>query len=50
VHAVTEDRPYKLSLSAGIAHYDPQKPRSLDELMAEADERMYREKEGKQRD
>jgi len=41
-----EGRKYQLSLSIGIAHYDPEKPSSLDELMAQADTLMY---EGKRR-
>jgi diguanylate cyclase (GGDEF)-like protein/PAS domain S-box-containing protein len=41
------ERPYRLSLSVGIAHFDPGKPRSLDDLMAEADARMYAEKQMK---
>ena len=42
-----EGRNYQLSLSIGIAHYDPEKPSSLDELMAQADELMYEEKRRK---
>jgi len=37
-------RKYLLSLSTGIAHYDPDAPVSLDELIARADERMYAQK------
>ncbi len=36
-----EGRPFVLSFSAGVAFYDPEVPRTLDDLMAEADERMY---------
>jgi diguanylate cyclase (GGDEF)-like protein len=39
-----ENRPYKLSISVGCSSYDPGKPCSLDELMAQADERMYEQK------
>jgi diguanylate cyclase (GGDEF)-like protein/PAS domain S-box-containing protein len=39
---------YTLSLSIGIAPYDPKKPLSLDELMAQADTLMYEEKRNKQ--
>jgi len=42
-----EGRNYQLSLSIGIAKYDPEKPCSLDKLMAQADELMYEEKRGK---
>jgi len=44
-----EGRNYQLSLSIGIAKYDPEKPCSLDELMAQADGLMYEEKRRKQR-
>jgi diguanylate cyclase (GGDEF)-like protein/PAS domain S-box-containing protein len=43
-----EGRNYQLSLSIGIAHYDPEKPSTLDELMAQADTLMYEEKRNKQ--
>jgi diguanylate cyclase (GGDEF)-like protein/PAS domain S-box-containing protein len=43
----TEGRKYQPSLSIGIAHYDPEKPSSLDELMAQADTLMYEEKRNK---
>jgi diguanylate cyclase (GGDEF)-like protein/PAS domain S-box-containing protein len=42
-----QGRNYQLSLSIGIAHYDPEKPSSLDELMAQADDLMYEEKRRK---
>ena len=43
-----EGRKYTLSLSIGMSPYDPQKPISLDELMAQADRLMYEEKRNKQ--
>ena len=43
-----EGRSYTLSLSTGIAFYDPKKPLSLDELIAQADTLMYKEKRNKQ--
>ncbi|MCX5815143.1 MAG: diguanylate cyclase [Proteobacteria bacterium] len=43
-----EGRNYTLSLSIGIAHYDPEKPSTLDELMTKADRLMYEEKRNKQ--
>ena len=44
-----EDAPqYKLSLSAGVARYDPQEPLPLGELMAQADEEMYKQKRRRQ--
>jgi diguanylate cyclase (GGDEF)-like protein len=39
------DRPYQLSLSLGIANYDPEAPCTLSELIAQADGRMYRQKQ-----
>ncbi len=44
-HNMLQDRPYLLSLSIGIAYYDPESGRTLDTLLAEADSLMYREKE-----
>jgi diguanylate cyclase (GGDEF)-like protein/PAS domain S-box-containing protein len=42
-------RKYQLSLSLGSAAFDPEKPCSLDELIATADNRMYEEKSTKRR-
>jgi diguanylate cyclase (GGDEF)-like protein len=42
------DRPFLLAMSTGAATFDPEEPRSLDELLAEADRRMYEEKSSKQ--
>ena len=39
-------RPYKLSLSVGIARYDPECPCSIDELLDRADRLMYEQKRG----
>jgi diguanylate cyclase (GGDEF)-like protein len=39
-----EESRYKLSLSVGVAKYDPQFPLSLGELMASADQDMYKHK------
>jgi diguanylate cyclase (GGDEF)-like protein/PAS domain S-box-containing protein len=41
------NRPYRLSLSVGVAHFDPEHPCSLDDLMTDADARMYAEKQMK---
>jgi len=38
---------FKLSLSFGISFFDPQKPSSLDDLLAEADRLMYEDKRQK---
>jgi two-component system, cell cycle response regulator len=40
-------RPFALSLSVGIAHYDPASPCSIDDLLARADALMYAEKRNK---
>ena len=45
-----EGRPFVLSFSAGIAMFDPEDPRTLDELIAQADERMYVRKRAKNPD
>ncbi len=42
-----ENRSYKLSLSMGIAYYDPKHPCSISELMATADKLMYDQKQRK---
>jgi diguanylate cyclase (GGDEF)-like protein/PAS domain S-box-containing protein len=38
------DRPYQMTLSLGIAHYDPEAPCTVSELIAQADGRMYQQK------
>jgi diguanylate cyclase (GGDEF)-like protein/PAS domain S-box-containing protein len=38
------DREFTLSLSIGLAYFDPERPQALEELIAEADERMYQAK------
>jgi len=42
-----QGRRYELSLSVGIAYYDPSEPISIDELMSIADTMMYEEKRKK---
>lgn len=37
-------REFVLSVSAGVAMFDPERPQTLDELIAEADRRMYQAK------
>ncbi|MGH7462699.1 MAG: GGDEF domain-containing protein, partial [Longimicrobiales bacterium] len=37
-------RPFDLSLSIGIARFDPERARAFEELMGEADRRMYEDK------
>jgi two-component system, cell cycle response regulator len=38
------DSRYRLSLSIGVAHFDPDKPVTLEELMRQADAALYRHK------
>jgi GGDEF domain-containing protein len=40
-------KPYKLSLSTGIAFADPEKPFSFDSMLSEADQNMYFQKQRK---
>ena len=42
-------RRFKLSTSIGIAHYNPERPCSIEELLAQADKLMYEQKRGKQK-
>ena len=41
------DWPYQLTISLGIARYDPEAPCTLSELIAQADGRMYAQKQAK---
>ena len=41
--------PYRLSLSSGVACFDPENPTPLEDLMAQADKGMYLDKEAKRR-
>jgi len=41
------EKDYKISLSIGFSEYVPEKPKTLDELIAIADQRMYEEKSNK---
>jgi diguanylate cyclase (GGDEF)-like protein/PAS domain S-box-containing protein len=40
-------RRYPLSMSVGAAHYGPDAPHTIEEMLAEADARMYEEKRGR---
>jgi diguanylate cyclase (GGDEF)-like protein len=44
----TLKRGYQLSMSIGVSFYDPDNPRSIDELLTEADKSMYEQKKYKQ--
>ena len=41
-------RPFKLALSVGMAHYDPEAPSTVSELISQADNLMYQQKHGKE--
>jgi diguanylate cyclase (GGDEF)-like protein/PAS domain S-box-containing protein len=43
-HNQAAQRPFQLSISVGIVHYDPAQPATIDDLLAQADKRMYEEK------
>jgi diguanylate cyclase (GGDEF)-like protein/PAS domain S-box-containing protein len=42
-----ESRKYPISISFGVAHYDPAQPNPLDEILKEADHSMYAQKQAK---
>ncbi|MDP1991470.1 MAG: diguanylate cyclase [Syntrophales bacterium] len=44
-HNVSTNRPYALSMSTGVAHFDPHRPISLDKLISIADLAMYAKKQ-----
>jgi diguanylate cyclase (GGDEF)-like protein/PAS domain S-box-containing protein len=44
---VQRNRPYDLSISIGVAHYDPDEACTIEELMGRADRVMYEEKRKK---
>jgi two-component system cell cycle response regulator len=46
-NCVGADSPYKLSLSVGVAHFDPGEPATLQELMKQADTALYQDKRKK---
>lgn len=49
IHNSEINRSYKLSLSFGIAYYDPENPCSIDELLVQGDKLMYDQKRHKQK-
>jgi len=49
IHNAEINRSYKLSLSFGIAYYDPENPCSIDELLVQGDKLMYEQKRHKQK-
>ncbi len=46
-HHLQTKRPCKLSLSLGIAYFNPKNPSSIDALLVEADKLMYENKQKK---
>jgi len=44
LHNARKNKEYTISMSIGLAYYDPEMPSSIDELMSRADELMYRQK------
>jgi diguanylate cyclase (GGDEF)-like protein len=47
IYNAAKKRGYTLSMSVGVSVYDPKKPRSTDDLLAEADRFMYENKRQK---
>jgi diguanylate cyclase (GGDEF)-like protein len=46
IHNQQTEKGYRLAVSMGMVHYDPERPCSLEELLARADELMYEHKLG----
>ena len=46
LYSSSQDFHQPLSLSSGYAHYDPEKPNSIEDVLGEADSRMYEKKDG----
>jgi diguanylate cyclase (GGDEF)-like protein/PAS domain S-box-containing protein len=44
-HNARGDRPYKLSMSAGVCYYDPHAPETIEALIDRADQLMYVQKQ-----
>ncbi|MCL5422558.1 MAG: GGDEF domain-containing response regulator [Nitrospirae bacterium] len=49
-HNAKRSRSYKLSMSFGVAYFDPENPCSIDELLAQGDKMMYDQKRLKRKD
>jgi diguanylate cyclase (GGDEF)-like protein len=47
LHNAKRNRDYKLSVCCGVVFFDPNAPRSLDELLVQADKAMYTQKKRK---
>ncbi len=48
-HNQKSERPYRLTLSVGIARFNPDTPHTIDELIFQADELMYQQKKEKKK-
>lgn len=48
IHNEQTEKGYRLAVSMGMVHYDPERPCSLEELLARADELMYEHKLGRE--
>jgi diguanylate cyclase (GGDEF)-like protein len=48
IHNQQTEKGYRLAVSMGMVHYDPERPCSLEELLARADELMYEHKLGRE--
>ena len=44
-----KDKPYEISMSIGIAYYDPENPVSFDKLLTRADQLMYENKRARRK-
>jgi diguanylate cyclase (GGDEF)-like protein len=49
IHNLQENRPYQLSISAGVTRFDPDVPCTLDELLERGDKAMYEQKQANKR-
>ncbi|GAB63539.1 MAG: diguanylate cyclase [Candidatus Jettenia sp.] len=49
LHNKKRNRSFAISISVGITYYNPERPCSIDELLVQADKRMYEQKRGKQK-
>jgi diguanylate cyclase (GGDEF)-like protein len=45
IYSASQDFYRPLSLSSGYAHYDPEQPNSIEDVLGEADTRMYERKD-----
>ncbi len=43
-HNARAGRPFALSIGRGVSRFDPDKPKNLQQLLDEADQRLYEDK------